>query len=325
MFSLVLLGMMPCGLAIYFSFAYNQVMKYEDRIQRSVDYIEEHLTEEISLAEIAGQSGYSLSHFYKVFPATTGFAIKEFVRNKRLAHAAWQLVSSDLRILDIALDSGFKSQEVFTRAFAALYGDTPGVYRQTRQASLASFDSADTFAQEMEKRGQRQPLEIPVRAEVIRRGWMYLVGMEMETSVAENIDNNVIPQFWQETFVPRVHEIAGRTTPTTAIAYEVHDPETEVLLHMACFEVSDPSSPPPGMVARSLEPGHYAVFTPQRMLDPYEYSALVRYAYGEWFPMSGCEIRADYSLDLYIQLRSRDGQEAGQQLSVMVPIYPPPK
>ena len=94
---------------------------------------------------------------------------------------------------------------------------------------------------------------------------------------------------------------------------------------MACFEVSDPSNPPPGMTARSLEPGHYAVFTPQRMLDPYEYSALVRYAYGEWFPMSGCEIRADYSLDLYIQLRSRDGQEAGQQLSVMVPIFPPPR
>ncbi len=177
----------------------------------------------------------------------------------------------------------------------------------------------------MEKRGQRQPLEIPVRAEVIQRGWMHLVGMEMETSVAENIDSNTIPTFWQETFVPRYDEIEGKTTPNTAIAYEVHDPETEVLLHMACFEVSDPSSPPPGMVARSLEPGHYAVFTPQRMLDPYEYSALARYAYGEWFPMSGCEIRADFSLDLYIQLRSRDGQEAGQQLSVMVPIFPPPR
>lgn len=300
-------------------------MKYEDRIQRSVDYIDEHLTEEISLAAIAGESGYSLSHFYKVFPAITGFSIKEFVRNKRLAFAARQLVGGDRRILDIALDSGFKSQEVFTRAFVSLYGDTPGKYRQTRQGSLASFDSADAFAREMEKRGQRQPLEIPVRAEVIQRGWMHLVGMQMETSIAKNIDTNAIPKFWQETFVPRYDEIAGKTTPNTAIAYEVHDPETEVLLHMACFEVGDPSSPPPGMVARSLEPGHYAVFTPQRHLDPYEYSALVRYAYGEWFPMSGCEIRADYSLDLYIQLRSRAGKNAGQQLSVMVPIFPPPR
>jgi AraC family transcriptional regulator len=300
-------------------------MKYEDRIQHSVDFIDRHLMDEISLEEIAGESGYSLSHFYKVFPAITGFSIKEFVRNKRLAYAARELVGGDRRILDIALDSGFKSQEVFTRAFAALYGDTPGTYRQTRQASLDSFDSADAFAREMEKRGQRQPLEIPVRTEVIQRGWMHLVGMEMETSVAENIDNNVIPAFWQEIFVPRYDEIEGKTTPNTAIAYEVHDPETEVLLHMACFEVSDPSSPPPGMAARSLAPGHYAVFTPQRHLDPYEYTALVRYAYGEWFPMSGCEIRADYSLDLYIQLHSRDGKEADQQLSLMVPIFPPPR
>jgi len=88
--------------------------------------------------------------------------------------------------------------------------------------------------------------------------------------------------------------------------------------------VSDPQ-PPPGMAARSLEPGYYAVFTPQRMLDPYEYTALVRYAYGEWFPMSGCEIRADYSLDLYIYGFSRDGRTVIPQLSVLVPVHPPPK
>ena len=298
-------------------------MKYEDSIQRSVDYIDSHLTEDIRLEEIAGKSGYSLSHFYKVFPAITGFSLKEFVRNKRLAFAARQLVTTRRRILDIALDSGFKSQEVFTRAFATLYGDTPGKYRQTRKGSLASFDSADAFAQLMEQRGKREPLQIPVRAEIISRGWMHLVGLEMRTSIAENIDTMCIPQFWQNTFLPRIHEIVGRVDPNTAIAYEINDPVDETLLHMACVEVSSPQNPPPGMTARSLEPGHYAVFTPQRPLDPFEYSALVRYAYGEWFPMSGCEIRADYSLDLYIQLRSRDGKEAGEQLSVVVPIYPP--
>lgn len=299
-------------------------MKYEDCIQRSVDYIDQHLMENLDLDKVARQSGYSLSHFYKVFPAITGFSLKEFARNKRLAYAARRLVHSRDRILDIALESGFESQEVFTRAFSALYGTTPRSYRLTRKGSLETFESMDEFARQMEQRGTRQPLQIPVQSEIIFRGWMHLVGMEIKTTIGGNIDDLLIPCFWQETFIPRLHEIQHRVMSNTAIAYEVQDPYSDGLLHMACVEVSDPH-PPPGMTVRSLEPGFYAAFTPKRPLDPYEYSALVRYAYGEWFPMSGCEIRADYTLDLYIDQRSRDGKSSVQQMSVLIPINPPPK
>ena len=127
-------------------------MKYDDRIQRSIDYIDRNLTAAIDLKEIARQSGYSLSHFYKVFPAVTGFSIKEFVRNKRLAASARRLVYTRDRILDIAVESGFESQEAFTRAFEALYGTTPAKYRLTRKRSLDSFDAMDEFARQMELR-----------------------------------------------------------------------------------------------------------------------------------------------------------------------------
>jgi AraC family transcriptional regulator len=297
-------------------------MKYEDRIQHSVDYIDAHLTDPLDLAAIASESGYSLSHFYRVFPAITGFSVKEFVRNKRLAMAARRLVTSKNRILDIAMDCGFDSQEVFTRAFSALYGCTPGEYRKNRKNSIDVFDRMDEFARQMELRGQRQPLEIPVTAEIISQGWMYLAGMDFHTGVAENIDNLTIPEFWEKVFTPRLHEIENKSSIDTIIAYEVSDPVTDSLLHMACVEVSKPEAPQ-GMTVRSLEPGYYAAFTPKRPLDPYEYSALVRYAYGEWFPMSGCEIRADFSLDLYIHRLDHNGQPYLHQLTVLVPIYPP--
>lgn len=297
-------------------------MKYDDSIQRSVDYIDSHLMEPLDLEAIARQSGYSLSHFYKVFPAVTGFSIKEFVRNKRLAAAARRLVFTRHRVLDIALDCGFESQEVFTRAFSALYGLTPGEFRRQRKSSVEAFEQRDASARQELEHGQRPSFDIPVRAEIIHRDWMHLVGMEIITSVAENIATLNIPHFWRHTFVPRIREIPQRVTWNTTIAYEVNDPVSEALTHLACVEVSDPQ-PPPGMVARSLEPGFYAAFTPQRMLDPYEYAALVRYAFGEWFPMSGCVIRADYSLDLYIHNRKRDGKSFDEQLTVLVPIDPP--
>lgn len=297
-------------------------MKYDDRIQRSVDYIDNHLTEPLDLEEIARQSGYSLSHFYKVFPAVTGFSIKEFVRNKRLAAAARRLVFTRQRILDIALDCGFESQEVFTRAFRSLYDLTPGEFRRQRKASIEAFEQRDFSARQELESSRRPDFQIAVQAEVIHRGWMHLVGMEITTSVAENIESLDIPYFWRHTFGPRIHEIKNRVTQTTAIAYEVTDPITGALLHMACVEVSDPL-PPSGMTRRSLEPGFYAAFTPRHMLNPFEYAALVHYAFGEWFPMSGCVIRADYSLDLYIHNRMRDGKSFEEQLTVLIPIDPP--
>jgi AraC family transcriptional regulator len=299
-------------------------MKYEDRIQRSIDYIDANLAGPLDLAEIASQSGYSLSHFYRVFPAITGFSVKEFVRNKRLALSARRLVTTGDRILDIAVECGFESQEVFTRAFSALYGCTPGEYRKNRKNSIDVFDRMDEFARQMELRGQHQPLEIPVKAEVIFRDRMHLAGMEMHTGVAQNIENLTIPEFWEKVFTPRLHEIENKSSIDTISAYEVSDPVTDNLLHMPCVQVTKPEAPR-GMKVRSLEPGYYAAFTPQRPLDPYEYSALVRYAYGEWFPMSGCEIRADYSLDIYIHRLDQNGQPYLHQLTVLVPIFPPNK
>jgi AraC family transcriptional regulator len=297
-------------------------MKYTDLIQPSIDYINQHLMEDLDLERVASQSGYSLASFYRYFSTITGFTLKEFIRNKRLAWAAHQLVTTRRRTLEIAVDCGFNSQEVFTRAFFSLYSVTPGEYRRTRKKTIETFQRMDEFSQQMEVRAKRPPFEIPVRAEIIYRDWLHLVGMEIRTSVTKNIETLSIPRFWQEVFIPRIEEIPNRVTSNTVISFEIVDPTEDSLLHLACVEVSSPEVPP-GMVSRSLAAGHYAVFTPQRYLDPYEYTALVRYAYGEWFPMSGCEIRDTFTLDMNIHQAARDGKSYKMQLSVFVPIHPP--
>ncbi len=298
-------------------------MKFDPCIQPSVDYIAQHLMDELDLEEIARASGYSLSNFYRLFQALTGFTLKEFIRNQRLAHAAHELVNTRRRILDIALDCGFNSQEVSSRAFVSLYDLTPGEFRRTRKDSLDQLSRMDSFARRMEQSSSRQPMEISVQADIIHRGWMHLAGMEIHTSVAENIDTLRIPHFWEAVFLPKIQQIKNRSLPNVTIAYEVLDPENDSLLHMACVETASPD-PHSGMVSRTLEPGYYAAFTPRRLLDPYEYSALVRFAYGEWFPMSGCEIRAPFTLDLYIDQPTRDGRSINHQIMVLVPIHPPP-
>ncbi len=61
----------------------------------------------------------------------------------------------------------------------------------------------------------------------------------------------------------------------------------------------EPAQPPTGMQLRVLPRQEYAIFKPERFLDPYAYSLLVRYAFGEWFPMSGRQFSGAFTMDVY--------------------------
>jgi AraC family transcriptional regulator len=124
-----------------------------DRIQNSIEFIENNLDKDFSLEDVAKASGFSISHLHKIFFAATGFSIRRYIRNRRLSNAAKQLLKTDRKIIDIAVDSGFNSHEVFTRAFIQLYGISPNNYRTNRKELLA-FKKFELFGKEIEKKYQ---------------------------------------------------------------------------------------------------------------------------------------------------------------------------
>ncbi|MCB0122539.1 MAG: helix-turn-helix domain-containing protein [Caldilineaceae bacterium] len=76
-------------------------------IQRSLHYIESHLTEPATVEQAAVAAGYSRHHFSRTFLARTGLTPASYLRKRRLSEAARALVTSSQRILDIALDYQF--------------------------------------------------------------------------------------------------------------------------------------------------------------------------------------------------------------------------
>jgi AraC family transcriptional regulator len=92
------------------------------------DYIEQHITEPISLHKLAGAAGYSPWHSARIFRELTGKAPFEYIRELRLSRAAARLHDSDDRIIDVALDFVFESHEGFTRAFSKQFGMSPRDY-----------------------------------------------------------------------------------------------------------------------------------------------------------------------------------------------------
>ncbi|HET6333968.1 MAG TPA: GyrI-like domain-containing protein [Polyangiales bacterium] len=104
---------------------------YTARINRVLDYVDAHLGDKLDLATLARVAYVSEWHFHRVFQALTGETPGDWVRRRRLEVAAMRLLASrrDL-ILKIALEVGFRSPEVFTRAFTAHFGVTPSAWRR---------------------------------------------------------------------------------------------------------------------------------------------------------------------------------------------------
>ncbi|MDF2944630.1 MAG: AraC family transcriptional regulator [Herbinix sp.] len=100
-----------------------------EQIQQTVDYIEEHLSEEIKIENLAQLASLSSFYYQRLFSRLVKKPVKEYIKLRRLAKASEALLDKRKRILDIALDLGFSSHEILTRTFKSTYKMTPEEYR----------------------------------------------------------------------------------------------------------------------------------------------------------------------------------------------------
>ncbi len=107
-------------------------MNYYERIQKSIDYIEGSLKSNIDIEKAAQEAFMSCSNYYRMFFALTGYAVKEYIRQRRISCAAKEIQESEDSILDIALNYGFESNEAFTRAFKRITGFPPSAFRKNK-------------------------------------------------------------------------------------------------------------------------------------------------------------------------------------------------
>lgn len=101
-----------------------------EQIQKTVDYIEAHLNENLTMETLAKQAALSPFYFQRLFGRLVKKPVMEYIRLRRMAVAAETLLQQDNRILDIAVDLGFSSHEHFTRTFKDTFGITPEEYRR---------------------------------------------------------------------------------------------------------------------------------------------------------------------------------------------------
>lgn len=129
-------------------------MSYMESVQRAIDYIEEHLDEELDLSSIAEEAYISVAQLYRVFYALTGHPVKDYIRKRRMSVAANHLRNSKRTVEELAWDSGFESYHSFAKVFKKIVGLTPAAYRNAD--IFFSFESIRLFEQVAYKEDKEQ-------------------------------------------------------------------------------------------------------------------------------------------------------------------------
>lgn len=101
-------------------------------IKTMLDWVEDNLEEEPGLPQMAHYVGYSEYYCSAKFHEYVGVSFKEYVFKRKLSRAARELVNSERRIIEIAVQFGFSSHEAFARSFKKMYGYSPRQCRKGR-------------------------------------------------------------------------------------------------------------------------------------------------------------------------------------------------
>jgi AraC family transcriptional regulator len=294
------------------------MVEFKDKIQQSIDYIEDNLQEEIALADCAETAGYSLFHYCRLFRTLTGISVMDYLRKRRLAQASIELVETRKSITTICFDYGFNSHENFVRAFKREFYVTPSAYRHVR-SSLPLVQRLDLDTITFKKSDHP---EITPRL-VTKPGFM-LVGYSIRTIPGATKSQVDAPKHWN-----RYHaEHLADTIPHGLPASERYDIgmmtdfnlENDELTYLIGVEVDPGVSVEPPLEARWIPSMEYAVFsTPPA--NKYTFVKQIHrtwdYIFQYWLVHSGyehagklefetyCEASETYSEDIYIPIIRR--------------------
>lgn len=266
----------------------SSVAEYTVRIQKVVDHINGHLTDELSLDELAAAACFSSFHFHRIFTEMTGETPAGFVMRLRLERSANMLLMAPLLpITEIALSCGFSSSATFSRSFKKCFGISATQWRENSKNCITDSNPGKAPASD------RSYID-DVNSSTIERSAIMNVTIQQMPAYhvvyAANLEGygkDKIEAVWAK--------LCGWAGPHGLITPEARMIDIsfdnpcitakEKCRYYACLTVPEDVRPPAGFGLMDLPAGTYAVKHFEGYVDqlPDAYSEL----YGRWLPSSG--------------------------------------
>lgn len=274
-----------------------------------VDWIEAHLDDPLSLDAIADRSGLSPYHFSRLFTARMGRSVMAHVRGRRLVKAGRRLADDpDVRLIDLAFDCGFESQEAFTRAFRRVFGVTPGRFRQ----GFAVTPIEGQYPMTMPS----TPAAVTQLPDLAHIAAFTVAG---PASRFDEATKAAIPQLWSRLIgaLPFAGQVDSWATYGVVSGADRGDGSFD---YIAGVEVDAGAVVPDGFVAKSIPAGSYAVFRIVLNGGPVhpQVKAAMAAIWGELIPASGLTVADSPDFERY------DGKfvptQAGATIDFHIPV-----
>src|SRR3982750_273476 len=116
---------------------------YQERILKTLVYIQNHLNDELSLEKLSAVANFSPFHFHRFFLAYTSEPLQSYVRRLRLERAAKELAFTSLPITPIAEKASFQTAQSFHHAFKKMFNETPSLFREKQLGKTNLILSSD--------------------------------------------------------------------------------------------------------------------------------------------------------------------------------------
>ncbi len=282
-------------------------MGWIEGIGEAISYIEENITAELTIEAIAKQAFVSPFYFQKGFAMLCGFTVGEYIRQRRLTLAGSELVSTDEKIIDIALKYGYDSPDSFTKAFTRFHNVTPTAVRKDG-AMIKSF----------------APLKIEFTLEggylmdykIVEKDSFTVIGasrmFKYETAKSE------IPQFWTE------HYQAGKGRIVCGMYGVCLDENTgsDEFEYLIADNYDPSAEVPDGFVTKTIPKHTWAVFACKGAM-PTALQDVNHKIFSEWLPnCRDYEIAAGYNIEMYTSIADypQGNQDENYYSEIWIPV-----
>ena len=259
-------------------------MEWMESIGEAVNYIESHITEDITADDVANHVFISPFYFQKGFSMLCGYSIVEYIRNRRLALAGGELATSDIKVIDVAMKYGYDSPDSFAKAFTRFHGITPSMVRKDG-TMIKSF----------------APLKLTISLKggyimdyrITKKDSFTVIASSKQFSY-ENAKKE-IPTFWQEHYASGKGEYVCGMFGIN-IDEKMGNEEFEYLI----ADIYNPAMDvPEGLVIKTIPAFTWAVF-PCKGAMPTALQDVSTKIFSEWLPaLKEYEFAAGYCIEMY--------------------------
>lgn len=261
------------------------------RLNLAVEYIEAHLLEEPDLESISRVTLCSSESFQRFFSYLTQMTVSDYIRRRRLTLAAYELASSDIRILDAAVKYGYRSADAFSRAFKKQHGILPS--RAREPGARLCVCPPLTFCLTVNGAD-------PLMLHFVETEEIVLLGLSRQLGGSAGERYEQVPDLW----TAECENLPSLISPNRpGIWYGIWD---HGRYHIARApeltfggQNASPMMPLP-LQALRIPKGRYAVFTGKgHGIASDVLPRLRRQIFEEWLPSSGFSPTEDYEIEVY--------------------------